>query len=342
MDKQRARFMEGAAERGVDKPLADLLFGLMEKFSGYGFNKSHAAPYALIAYQTAWLKANAPVEFFAGSMSLDISNTDRLAVFYQDARRSSVTIRPPDVNRSGADFDVEDGAVLYAHRFGRSLPRPAASGRCVARAVRPRPFDFVERSIRGRSTSARWRPWRGWLRCHPPQPAQIPRPRSRHPELASDRVEESLFGDRAGALHARLSRPGRRSRSTGMAAVAYLSGTRWTTRSRPCVAAHGPAHRGDREGQGGGEAFAYPSCAPAGAGGPQRREVRLRLPMDPLASTRCYSRRNPCRCREPSSLAGRGEGRARPRTARWLATRRADREGQACGCTSLRSAEIRR
>jgi DNA polymerase-3 subunit alpha len=114
MDQQRARFASGAAERGVDKGLADTLFGLMEKFSGYGFNKSHAAPYALIAYQTAWLKANAPVEFYAASMSLDLANTDKLSVFYQDAKRFGVAIRPPCVNRSGADFEVENGEVLYA------------------------------------------------------------------------------------------------------------------------------------------------------------------------------------------------------------------------------------
>src|SRR6185437_13974372 len=119
MDKQRARFMSGAAERGVSAELAETLFGLMEKFSGYGFNKSHAAPYALIAYQTAWLKANAPVEFFAGSMSLELANTDKLSAFYQDAKRCGVKIRSPDVNLSGADFEVEankDGEleVLYA------------------------------------------------------------------------------------------------------------------------------------------------------------------------------------------------------------------------------------
>ncbi|MBV9510435.1 MAG: DNA polymerase III subunit alpha, partial [Caulobacteraceae bacterium] len=114
MDKQRARFLTGAAERGVDRGAATLLFDRMEKFAGYGFNKSHAMPYALIAYQTAWLKANAPVEFFAGSMSLDLSNTDKLALFYQDAKRSGVVVRAPDVNRSGADFEVADGEVLYA------------------------------------------------------------------------------------------------------------------------------------------------------------------------------------------------------------------------------------
>src|SRR3546814_17931662 len=77
MDKQRARFASGAAERGVDEGLAETLLGLMEKFSGYGFNKSHAAPYALIASQTAWLKANAPVELYAASTSLDLRSEAR-------------------------------------------------------------------------------------------------------------------------------------------------------------------------------------------------------------------------------------------------------------------------
>jgi DNA polymerase-3 subunit alpha len=148
MDKQRARFMSGAAERGVAPDLADLLFGLMEKFSGYGFNKSHAAPYALIAYQTAWLKANAPVEFFAGSMSLDLANTDKLSVFYQDAKRFGVKIRPPDVNVSGADFEVEDGEVLYALGAIRNVGLQAME-HVVAVRREGGPFrdvfDFVER-----------------------------------------------------------------------------------------------------------------------------------------------------------------------------------------------------
>ncbi|WGM38767.1 DNA polymerase III subunit alpha [Caulobacter sp. NIBR1757] len=114
MAAQKVRFVAGAETKGVDPNQARSIFDLVEKFAGYGFNKSHAAAYALISYQTAWLKANAPVEFMAASMSLDISNTDKLAVFYQDARRSGVPVRAPDVNRSGADFEVEDGEVLYA------------------------------------------------------------------------------------------------------------------------------------------------------------------------------------------------------------------------------------
>jgi DNA polymerase-3 subunit alpha len=148
MDKQRARFMSGAAERGVSADLADLLFGLMEKFSGYGFNKSHAAPYALIAYQTAWLKANAPVEFFAGSMSLDLANTDKLSVFYQDAKRFGVKIKSPDVNLSGADFEVENGEVLYALGAIRNVGLQAMEHVVAVRREGGRftdIFDFVER-----------------------------------------------------------------------------------------------------------------------------------------------------------------------------------------------------
>ncbi len=114
MEQQRARFVSGAEAKGVPAAQAGSIFDLVDKFAGYGFNKSHAAAYALISYQTAWLKANAPVEFFAASMSLDISNTDKLAVFYTDAKRFGVKIRAPDVNLCSGDFDVKDGEVLYA------------------------------------------------------------------------------------------------------------------------------------------------------------------------------------------------------------------------------------
>ena len=148
MDQQRARFLSGAAERGLETGVAKLLFDRMEKFAGYGFNKGHAAPYALIAYQTAWLKANAPVEFFAASMSLDISNTDKLAVFYQDAKRLGVKVRAPDVNRSGADFEVADGEVLYALGAVRGVGVEAMR-HVVAVREEGGPFadlfDFVER-----------------------------------------------------------------------------------------------------------------------------------------------------------------------------------------------------
>ena len=148
MDLQKARFVSGAVERGVAAKQADGIFDLVAKFAGYGFNKSHAAAYALIAYQTGWLKANCPVEFFAASMSLDISNTDKLAVFYQDARRMGVKVRAPDVNRSGADFEVEDGEVLYALGAVRNVGLQAMQHLVAVREQGGRfrdLFDFVER-----------------------------------------------------------------------------------------------------------------------------------------------------------------------------------------------------
>jgi DNA polymerase-3 subunit alpha len=114
MDAQKARFVEGAVAKGVAGEKAAEIFELVEKFAGYGFNKSHAAAYALVAYQTAYIKANFPVEFLAASMSLDLSNTDKLGVFRQELSRSGIKLYPPDVNKSEADFSVEDGAVRYA------------------------------------------------------------------------------------------------------------------------------------------------------------------------------------------------------------------------------------
>ncbi len=107
MAAQRGNFVAGAAKNGVDDQQANLVFDLMEKFSGYGFNKSHSAPYALIAYQTAYLKANHPVEFLAASMTLDIGNTDKLNQLRQEADRLGIRLLPPDINRSRPGFSVE-------------------------------------------------------------------------------------------------------------------------------------------------------------------------------------------------------------------------------------------
>jgi DNA polymerase-3 subunit alpha len=148
MEQQRARFISGAAEKGVSADQAGGIFDLVDKFAGYGFNKSHAAAYAVISYQTAWLKANTPVEFFAASMSLDISNTDKLAVFYQDAKRFGVKIRAPDVNLCNADFDVEEGEVLYAlggiRNVGLAAMEHVVEVRREGGPFRDL-FDFVER-----------------------------------------------------------------------------------------------------------------------------------------------------------------------------------------------------
>lgn len=105
MAVQRTIFLEGAAKRGVDTRIAERLFDLMEKFAEYGFNKSHSAAYALIAYHTAWLKAYYPAEFMAATMSSEMSDTDKVRVFYEDCRANGLTMLPPDINSSGYRFD---------------------------------------------------------------------------------------------------------------------------------------------------------------------------------------------------------------------------------------------
>lgn len=117
MDAQKERFISGAMQRGITARKADHIFELVAKFAGYGFNKSHAAGYALVAYQTAYLKANYPVEFFAASMAYDITNTDKLAVYVEDINRSGVPLLPPDINRSGADFTIEALGSGHAVRY---------------------------------------------------------------------------------------------------------------------------------------------------------------------------------------------------------------------------------
>src|SRR6202142_4194319 len=108
MDAQRARFVNGAQERGLTKALADEIFDLLARFADYGFNKSHAAAYALITYWTAWFKANHPAEFLAASMTLDKSNTDKLAEFRTEAHRLGIRVAPPSINGSNVDFEVRE------------------------------------------------------------------------------------------------------------------------------------------------------------------------------------------------------------------------------------------
>ncbi|HRX37746.1 MAG TPA: DNA polymerase III subunit alpha, partial [Aestuariivirga sp.] len=114
MDAQKERFIDGAVKLEVEAERADYIFELVQKFAGYGFNKSHAAAYAVVAYQTAYLKANYPVEFLAASMTLDMGNTDKLMMFRREAQRVGVEVIPPSVNASGVDFAVKDGAILYS------------------------------------------------------------------------------------------------------------------------------------------------------------------------------------------------------------------------------------
>jgi DNA polymerase-3 subunit alpha len=133
MDAQRQRFVDGCLTVSqIDKAKANELFDLIDKFAGYGFNKSHAAAYALLSYQTAWLKAHYPHEFFAASMCFDMHQSEKLAVYVDDLRRNGVVLAPPDINRSEAEFTVErtdDGyAVRYALAGIRNVGEKAMEG----------------------------------------------------------------------------------------------------------------------------------------------------------------------------------------------------------------------
>jgi DNA polymerase-3 subunit alpha len=140
MAAQRQDFVNGAIKRGVDAAQATHIFDLVDKFAGYGFNKSHAAVYALVAYQTAYLKANHPVEFMAASMTLDMGNTDKLGVFRQELDRMGIRLLPPDINRSSWDFAVEQGpdgkaAIRYALAAIRNVGEKAMRELVAERAA---------------------------------------------------------------------------------------------------------------------------------------------------------------------------------------------------------------
>ncbi len=114
MAKQREIFMQGAIARGVDKGLASKIFDLMEKFAGYGFNKSHSAAYALLSYHTAWLKQHYPAEFMAAVLSSDMDNTDKVVSLIEDCHKQDLEVRPPDINESVYQFSVHDPkTVIY-------------------------------------------------------------------------------------------------------------------------------------------------------------------------------------------------------------------------------------
>ncbi|MDB5540243.1 MAG: DNA-directed polymerase, partial [Devosia sp.] len=137
MDAQRERFQEGCIRFGLKKGLADTIFDLLAKFANYGFNKSHAATYALVSYQTAYLKAHYPHEFFAATMTLDMGNTDKLNEFRQDAKKHAIEIVPPCVNRSDAVFNTHEKKVFYAIGAVKGVGQAVAEHIVAARGDKP-------------------------------------------------------------------------------------------------------------------------------------------------------------------------------------------------------------
>ncbi|GBR50995.1 DNA polymerase III subunit alpha [Neokomagataea thailandica NBRC 106555] len=153
MEKQRAIFTEGATKRGITPEKATEVFDLMARFADYGFNKSHAAAYALVSYQTAWMKANHPVAFLAGCMSLAREKTEKLAALCQEARRMKIKVLPVDINRSMADFSIEaleDGTQGIRYALSAVKRVGAAAMEALVASRGQRPFadmtDFAERA----------------------------------------------------------------------------------------------------------------------------------------------------------------------------------------------------
>ncbi len=147
MAKERPKFVDGAVANGVDKQKAGEVFDLLEKFANYGFNKSHAAAYAVVSYQTAWLKANHPVEFMAAVMNCDIHLTDKLAIYKREIDRMGIGIVPPCVNRSAPSFTVKDGRIHYALGALKGVGLDAMRLITAARGATPFAdlFDFARR-----------------------------------------------------------------------------------------------------------------------------------------------------------------------------------------------------
>jgi DNA polymerase-3 subunit alpha len=148
MDAEKPKFLKGAAENGVDSTKATEVWNLLDKFANYGFNKSHAAAYAVVSYQTAWLKANYPVEFMAAVMNCDMHLTDKLSIYAEEVRRGlEIEIVPPCINRSEATFSVSDGRVVYALGALKNVGSEAMRLMTAARSDRPfvNLFDFARR-----------------------------------------------------------------------------------------------------------------------------------------------------------------------------------------------------
>jgi DNA polymerase-3 subunit alpha len=137
MDKQRVRFQEGAIANGIKKGQADTIFDLLAKFANYGFNKSHAAAYAWVSYQTAYLKTHHPEQFYAASMTLDMAQTDKLSDFRREAQKKGIEVVPPCINRSEVNFSVRDGRIHYSLCAVKGVGRQVAEHIVEIRGNRP-------------------------------------------------------------------------------------------------------------------------------------------------------------------------------------------------------------
>ena len=113
MARVRSEFLEGTSARGVDDKLSNDIFDLMEKFAGYAFNKSHSATYAMVSFQTAWLKTHYPAEFMSANMSADMQNIDRVVVLVDEVRSMGLTLLPPSINLSQYRYTVQNESIIY-------------------------------------------------------------------------------------------------------------------------------------------------------------------------------------------------------------------------------------
>jgi DNA polymerase-3 subunit alpha len=219
MEAQRRIFTEGAVARGIPEAKAGEIFDLMAKFADYGFNKSHAAAYALVAYQTAWMRANHPVAFLAACMSLAINNTDRLAALRQEAGQLGIPVLPPDINRSEPDFTLErqpDGRLAIRYALAAVKKVGAAAMQALVSARGERPFrDLTDFSARADPRQLNRMQLENLIRAGAFDPIFPHRARlyaaadlmlrasqSAHEERASGQI--GLFGQTAGATALRI------------------------------------------------------------------------------------------------------------------------------------------
>ncbi|HWG36468.1 MAG TPA: DNA polymerase III subunit alpha [Terriglobales bacterium] len=156
MDEQRATFLAGAKERGFAADRAARIFDLMAQFAGYGFNKSHSAAYAWVAYQTAYLKAHYPVEFMAAVLNASIASTDSMVKYIKECREMKLPIEAPDINLSGAGFTPQDSVIRFGLNAIKNVGEASVQAVVAARQLRPIAdlFDLCER-VEGRALNRR-------------------------------------------------------------------------------------------------------------------------------------------------------------------------------------------